>query len=86
LTAAAPVVSLPVAMIEAPFRALLVPYDGATPLLESGLLAAPGDAIAVSPITVRADKENRVTLVTQAKSLPENRFAMNRRHASSQAD
>lgn len=85
LTAAAPVLSLPVTMIEPPFRALLVPPVGTPPLLEAGLLAAPGAAIAVSPITVRTDKENRVAFATQAKSLPENRFAMNRRHASSQA-
>jgi hypothetical protein len=43
------------------------------------------DAVALPAITVRADKEHRVTFVTEAKSLPEYRFAMNRRHASWQA-
>lgn len=80
-----PVPSLPVAMIEPPFLALLMPPIGTSPLTEAGLLAALGTAIAVPAITVRADEENRVTLVAQANSLPENCFAVNRRHASSQA-
>jgi hypothetical protein len=41
--------------------------------------------IALSAIAVRADEEHRVTLATKANSLPEYRFAMNCRHASSQA-
>jgi type IV secretory pathway VirD2 relaxase len=39
----------------------------------------------VSAIAVRADEENRVAALTKANPLPQNRFAMNHRHASSQA-
>jgi hypothetical protein len=82
---AAPVLSLTVAMIELPFGALLVAAVGATPLLAAGLLTALVAAVAVSAITMRADEENRVAALTQASPLPQNRFAMNHRHASSQA-
>jgi hypothetical protein len=76
------VLALAVAMIEPPFRTLLVPPVGTPPLTLAGELAALRAAIAVSAITVRADEESRVTLLAQANSLPENCFAMNRRHAS----
>ena len=79
---APPVFPLTVAMIEPPFEALLVPSVGASPLLAAGLFAATGTAVAVTSITVRADEEHCVT--PQAGSLPENRVAMSRRHASSQ--
>ena len=82
---AAPVLSLTVAMIELPFGALLVAAVGATPLLAAGLLAALVAAVAVSAIAVRADEENRMAALTQANPLSQNRFAMNHRHASSQA-
>lgn len=72
-------------MIELSFRALLVPAVGAPPLFETGLLATFGAAIAMPSITVRADEEHRVALPAQTHSLKENRFAVNRRHASSQA-
>jgi hypothetical protein len=49
------------------------------------MLTARGAAVALSAITVRADEEHCVTLVTEANSLPEYRFAMHCRHASSQA-
>jgi len=51
----------------------------------AGLLAALIAAVAVSAIAVRADEENRVAALTKANPLPQNRFAMNHRHASSQA-
>ena len=72
-------------MIEPPLLALLMPPVGTSPLTEASLLAARGTAIALSAIAVRADEENRVTMMAQANSLPENYFAVNRRHASSQA-
>jgi fatty acid desaturase len=84
LTAAA-VLPLTVAMIELPFGALLVAAVGAPPLLAAGLLAALVAAVAVPAIAMRADEENRVAALTKANPLPQNRFAMNRRHASSQA-
>jgi len=74
-----------IAMIEPSLGALLVTPVGAPPLLAAGLLAASGAAVAVSAIAVRADEEHRVALSTQANPLPQNRFAMNHRHASSQA-
>ena len=73
-------------MIEPPFRALLVAAVGAPPLLAAGLLAAWFAAVAMSAITVRADEENRLATLTKANPLPQNRFAMNNRHASSQAE
>ena len=72
-------------MIELPFGALLVAAVGAPPLLAAGLLAALVAAVAVPAIAMRADEENRVAALTKANSLPQNRFAMNHRHASSQA-
>jgi hypothetical protein len=84
LTAAA-VLPLTVAMIELPFGALLVATVGASPLLTAGLLATLVAAVAVSAIAMRADEENRVAALTKANPLPQNRFAMNHRHASSQA-
>jgi hypothetical protein len=72
-------------MIEPSFRALLVAAVGAPPLLAAGLLAALVAAVAVSAIAVRTDEENRVAALTEANPLPQNRFAMNHRHASSQA-
>jgi hypothetical protein len=72
-------------MIELPFGALLVAAVGAPPLLAAGLLAALVAAVAVPAIAMRADEENRVAALTKANPLPQNRFAMNRRHASSQA-
>jgi hypothetical protein len=85
LPAAATVIALTIAMIEPSFGALLVAAVGAPSLVEAGLLTALGVAVALSAIAVRADEEHCVTLVTEANSLPEYRFAMNGRHASSQA-
>jgi hypothetical protein len=86
LTKAATVFPLSVTMIELPFGTLLVAAVGASPLLPAGLLAALVAAVAVSAIAVRADEENRVAALTKADPLPQNRFAMNHRHASSQAE
>jgi hypothetical protein len=85
LTAAAPVLTLAIAMIEPSFGALLVSLVGGPPLLAPGSLVAWGAAVAVAAITVRADEKHCVTLVTDANSLPEYRFTMNHRYASSQA-
>ena len=84
MTAAA-VLPLTVAMIELPFGALLVAAVGAPTLLAAGLLAALVAAVTVAAITMRADEENRMAALTKANPLPQNRFAMNHRHASSQA-
>ena len=85
MTKTAAVISLTITMIELSFGALLVASIGAPPLLAAGLLAALVATVAVSAITVRADEENRVAALTEASPLPQNRFAMNHRHASSHA-
>src|ERR1035437_5995012 len=82
---AAPGLSLPVAMIEPAFHALLVQGVGPTPLSCAILFAAPDAAIAMAAVAVRADEKHRATLFVRANSLPENRFVVNRRHAFSQA-
>jgi hypothetical protein len=86
LTTAAPVLPLAIAMIEPSLAAPLVAPVGGPPLLAAGLFAALGAAVAVAAITVRADEENRLAGLTKANPLPQNRFAMNHRHASSQAE
>jgi len=85
LPAAAPIIALTVAMVEPAFGAALMAVVGAPPLADAGILAALGTAVALPAITVRADEKYGVTLVTEANSLPEYRFAMHCRHASSQA-
>jgi len=79
------VLALPVAMIEPPFRALLVPPVGTPPLTTACELAALRAAITVSAIAVRADEENRETPWSKTNPLPQNCFVVNLRHASSQA-
>jgi hypothetical protein len=86
LAKAATVFPLAVAMIELPFGTPLVSSIGGSPLLAAGLLAAGIAAVAVSAIAMRANEEYRVATLTKANPLPQNRFAMNLRHASSQAE
>jgi hypothetical protein len=78
LRLSAPILALPVAMVEPAFRAALVAAVGAAPLLESSFGAAGGAAIALSTITVLADPEHRVASAATATPLTENYFAMNR--------
>jgi len=80
-----PVRTLPVAMIEPAFGALLVPPVGGTALLAPGFHAAIRAAIALPPIAVRTNPEQRLAFLTATNSLPENDFAMNR-HPPRQAD
>jgi hypothetical protein len=73
-------------MVELPFGTLLVTAVGASPLLAAGLLAALVAAVAVSAVAQCAQmKKIAWQPLTQASPLPQNRFAMNHRHASSQA-
>jgi hypothetical protein len=72
-------------MIKLPFGALLVAAVGTSPLLAAGSFAAWVATVAVSAVAVGADEENRVAALTKATPLPQIRFAMNHRHASSQA-
>ena len=64
--AAFPVVPLPVAVIEPPLRALLVPPVGVPPLLPPGFSSAPVAAVPVAPVTVTTDPEHRATANTPA--------------------
>lgn len=73
-----PVLALPVAMIEPSFFAALVPPIRAAPLMETGLLPALWTAIAMPPITVRADEEDRVAVLPAARPLQEMRIVMGR--------
>ena len=72
-------------MIEPSFGTPLVAPVGAPSLLAAGLFTALGAAVAVAAVTVCADEENRLAALSKAKPLPQNRFAVNHRHASSQA-
>jgi hypothetical protein len=75
---AAPILALPVAMVEPAFRAALVAAVGAAPLLESRFGTAGDAAIALSTITVLTDPEQRVASAATANPLTENYLAMNR--------
>jgi len=83
---ALPIMTLPVAMIESPFEASLMAAVGPTPLLQAGLPAALVAAIAMPPIAVRADVEDRLTRLPDAGPPPQNRLIMKRRVPSSSAD
>ena len=81
LTPALPILSLPVAMIESPLRALLVSAIGTLPLAKPGVQAASRAAVALPTVTVGAEKEHRAACTHQANPQPEDHFAVNR-HAS----
>jgi hypothetical protein len=76
---------LAIAMIEPALVAPLVAPVGELPLPAASSITALSAAIAMPAIAVRTDEENRLALATNASPLPQNRFAMNHRHASSQA-
>ena len=64
--AAFPVVPLPVAVIEPPLLALLVPPVGGPPLLPLCFLPASLPAIPVAPVAMATDPEHRATANTPA--------------------
>ena len=74
----APILPLPVAMIQSPFPTALVAVVGAASLPEPGLGATGEAAIALSTITLPADPEHRVASAAAANPLPENYFAVGR--------
>lgn len=80
-----PVRTLPVAMVEPAFGALLVSPVGGTALPAPGFHAAIRAAIALPPIAVRTNPEQRLAFLAATNSLPENDFAMNR-HPPTPAD
>ena len=59
--AAFPVVPLPVAVIEPPLLALLVPPVGVPPLLPLCFLPASLAAVPVAPVAMTTDPEHRAT-------------------------
>jgi hypothetical protein len=77
---------LTIPMVEPSFRAPLVAPVGGAPLPAACLVAATGAAVAVSSIAVSTDEKDRLAALTKAEPLPQNRFAVNHRHASSQAE
>jgi len=58
---AATISSLPVAMVEASFRTLLMPAASCAQLLNTGLKTTVQTAITLPPIAVRADQEESAT-------------------------
>ena len=51
------IILLPITMVEATFRTLLMPATSLAQLLDAGLTATVQAAIALSPVAVRADQE-----------------------------
>jgi hypothetical protein len=82
LRLAAPILPLPVAMVQLSFRTPLVAAVGTTPLLATGLVAAGGATIALAAVTVLTDPEQRVASAAAANPLTENYFVVMNRHAS----
>ena len=73
--AAFPVVPLPVAVIEPPLPALLVPPVGVPPLLPLCFLPASLAAVPVAPVTMATDPEHRATANTPANPPAQELFA-----------
>jgi hypothetical protein len=71
--------TLPVEMIEPAFFTALVPPIGASFLAKTRLPAAFRAAIAMTPIAMRADEEDRLALFPATRPLQEYSLAMNRR-------
>jgi hypothetical protein len=84
LHAALTILPLPVAVIEPPFRALLMSAVGAPPLMEPSLAPATEAAVALTAITVGTEKKDRAAFAAAANPSPQDRFAGNR-HAPSRA-
>jgi hypothetical protein len=79
------VCTLPVAMIEPAFLALLVSTIGGTALLPPGFRPASPAAIALPAITVRTNPEHCLASLAATNSLPEDHISMNC-HPPTQAD
>jgi hypothetical protein len=73
----APILALPVAMVQPSFRTALVTVVGTASLLEPGCGAASRAAIALSAVTLLADKEHRAASAAAANPLSKNDFAVN---------
>ena len=75
---APPIRALAIAMVLAPFRALLVPAVGQAVLLPARLLSTELAAVVLSPVTVATDPENLVAAASTANSLTKDNFAVGR--------
>jgi hypothetical protein len=71
---AAAIISLPIAMVEASFRTLLMPAASRAQLLDAGLKATGEAAIALPSVAVGADQEESATIRGLAESLTERLF------------
>jgi hypothetical protein len=78
------ILPLPVAVIESPFRALLMSAVGGPSLMEPCLVPTTEAAVALTAITVGTEKKDDAAFATAANPSPQNRFAVNR-HAHSRA-
>ena len=75
---APPIRALAIAMVLAPFRALLVPAVGQAVLLPARLLSTEVTAVVLSPITVATDPEDLATAAGTTNSLTEDNFGAGR--------
>ena len=66
-----PVAALAVPMVQPSFLTMLMPAVSAPPLILAGLVTALRAAIPMAAVAMRADIENRVTMQTAARPLPE---------------
>ena len=71
---APPIRALAIAMVLAPFRALLVPAVGQAVLLPARLLSTEVAAVVLSPVTVATDPEDLATAASTTNSLTEDNF------------
>jgi len=78
LRAALTILPLPVAVIESPFRALLMSAVGAPPLMKSRLVPATEAAVALTAITAGTEKKDRATFAAATNPSPQNGLAVNR--------
>jgi len=69
---------LPIAMVQSSFGAPLMAAVRAPSLLDPGLSAASGVAIALSAITMLTEPDHRLASAAAANPLPENHLTMSR--------
>ena len=75
---APPIRALAIAMVLAPFRALLVTAVGQAVLLPARLLSTEVAAVVLSPVTVATDPEDLATAASTTNSLTEDNFGAGR--------
>jgi len=78
LRAALTILPLPVAVIESPFRALLMSAVGGPPLMEPSLVPATKAAVTLTAITAATEEKDHAAFAAAANPSAQNRFAVNR--------